>query len=311
MTWNGLLPSGQRAFSGFYDWSLSVVPPDGSAPVLADSGTLSVYCGRVPFRASDCSGAPSLLAIRYLKGHGGFTPQWQAHWVTENQPGQRLVAGSWFADFPFCGAARGCVSSLIPFGDTGQDYNPDLLVRYYGGTLAVDRGPNYAGPPVIVGRHFNMYTLLAAPGDLTGDGIPDLVAVDKAGRLWLYAGTGHNRFRARQLIGSGFGQYTRLVGAGDLTGSGPGDLLAIDRRGVMWRYDGNGHGGLSLRIKVSGGWSGYNAVIVIGDLNYDGTNDLVARDRHGNLWFFDGNGHGGFARRTLISTGWQRYAFLF
>jgi hypothetical protein len=310
MTWNGLLAGRKRAFSGVYDWSLSVVPPDAARFVVAERGTLSVYCGQIPFRASDCSGAPSLLAIRFRKGHGGLTDQWQAHWITENQPGHKLVAHSWFADFPFC-AAPSCVSSLIPFGDTGHDYNPDLLVRYRNGNLALDPGPNYAGPSVVVEKHFSRYTLLAAPGDLTRDGIADLVAVDKAGRLWLYAGTGQNRFRTRQLIGRGFGQYTKLVGAGDLTGSGIGDLLAIDRHGVMWRYDGNGRGGLNRRVRVSGDWSGYNAVIGIGDLDYDGTNDLVARDGHGNLWLFAGNGHGAFARRTLLSAGWQRYKFLF
>lgn len=310
LTWNGLLAGRQRAFSGVYDWSLGVVPPDGAGLVVADRGTLTVFCGQIPFRASDCSGTPSLLAIRFLKGHSGFTDQWQAHWVTEDQPGRQLVAQSWFADFPFC-AAPSCVSSLIPFGDTGHDYQPDLLVRYRNGTLRLDRGPDYAAPSVVIGKHFNRYTLLAAPGDLTGDRIADLVAVDKAGRLWLYAGTGHNRFLARRIIGRNFGRYVRLVGCGDLTGRGIGDLLSIDRHGAMWRYDGNGRGGLNRRVRVSGGWSGYNAVIGIGDLNYDGTNDLVARDQHGNLWLFVGNGHGAFARRTLISAGWQRYKFLF
>ncbi len=310
VTWNGLLADRQRAFSGVYDWSLSVVPPDGARLVVADHGTVTVHCGQIPFRASDCSGAPSLLAIRFRKGHGGVTDQWQAHWISEKQPSRKLIANSWFSDFSFC-AAPSCVSGLIPFGDAGHDGNPDLLVRYRNGILALDLGPDYVRPSVVVGKHFSRYTLLAAPGDLTRDGIADLVAVDKSGRLWLYAGTGHNQFRARRLIGRGFGQYARLVGSGDLTGSGIGDLLAIDRHGVMWRYDGNGRGGLSRRARVSGGWSGYNAVIGIGDLNYDGTNDLVARDRHGDLWFFAGNARGAFARRTLISGDWQRYEFLF
>lgn len=310
LTWNGLLAGVQRAFSGAYDWSLSVVPPDATEPVVAGQGTLSVLCGQVPFRASDCTGAPSLLAIRFQKGHGGFAPRWRAHWVTQDQSGHVLVVRKWFGDFPFC-TAPSCVSSLIPFGDAGQDYSPNLLVRYRDGVLKLDPGPDYAGPSVVMGRHFSQYTLLAAPGDLTGDGIADLAAADKAGRLWLYAGTGHDQFQARQLIGSGFGRYAKLVGAGDLTSDGIGDLLAIDRHAVMWRYDGNGHGGLSPRVRVSGGWSGYNAVIGIGDLNNDGTNDLVARDQHGNLWFFAGNGHGAFAPRTMLSSGWQRYEFLF
>jgi hypothetical protein len=309
LSWNGYLPSGAKAYSGTYAWSLSVTAPGSTTPVTVPGSTQVVECGKVPFRSYDCDGASALLAVN---GPDGYS-----HWYNGTASGGLGDNGA-TDDWSLCPQAL-CDTAIVPFGDVNGDGRADLLVRTGDGRLRayLGIGQSYFNPgggitSISLGTGWNAYNALAYAGDLNRDGHPDLVARDTAGRLWLFAGTGAGRFRARALIGTGWGGYARLTGAGDLTGDGVGDLLAIDKAGVMWLFPGNGHGGfLPARYKAGSGWLGYNAVIGIGDLSGDGCNDIVARDTHGTLWRFNGNCKGALAKPAKISTGWQKYQALF
>ena len=311
-SWNGRLPGGAEPYSGVYTWSLSATTAGSSARLAVPGSTLIVRCGRIPFRSYDCNGEPSLLADNAALGG-------ESDWFNGTGAG-RLYDNGYTDNWPLCPGSP-CVSAIVPFGDFNGDGYADVLVRYGNGVLRAYLGFgqtwfNTQGTKSIsLGTGWNAYNALAYPGDLTGDGKPDLVARDAHGRLWLFASTGKGKFRARTEISGGWGGYARLIGAGDLTGyafsGGAGDLLAIDKSGVMWLFKGTGHGGFLPRHRVSSGWSRYNAVIGIGDLSIDGCNDLVARDRHGTLWRFDGNCRGGFAGPVKIGTGWGKYQALF
>lgn len=305
--WNGYLPNGTKAYSGLYTWWLSVTLPGMSTSFTIPGSTLRVECGQIPFRSYDCGGESALLADK-----GGS--QGYSYWYNGTVTGG-LRNNGYTENWPLC-SYNWCVSAIVPFGDFNGDGYADLLVRYRSGVLRAYLGIGQADfnsegtKSIKLGTGWNAYNALAYPGDLTGNGKPDLVARDGKGRLWLFAGTGKGSFRSRAEISSGWGKYRRLVGAGDL--GGIGDLLAIDKYGVMWRFNGNGKGGFTARHYVSSGWSRYNAVIGIGDLSLDGRcNDLVARDGSGTLWRFNGNCKGGFAKRTEISTGWGKYQRLF
>ena len=310
--WNGYLAGGKKAFSGRYTWSVTVRTADGAPPVTLHGGTITVYCGQIPFRSMDCDGAPAMLAVGSFNPH--YAP-WAGFWYQATPRGSLATMG-YTENWPLC-PERLCVADIVPFGDFNGDGYPDLLVLNHSGVLRAYLGFGQAyfnsqgAKSIKIGTGWNRYDALAYPGDLTRDGKPDLVARDKRGRLWLYASTGKGSFRNRREIGRGWGSYVRLIGAGNLTGDGIGDLLAIRNNGTMWRFDGNGRGGFRGRRFVSSGWSKYNAVISIGDLNNDGCNDLVARSRRGELWLFAGNCRGGFARPKLISAGWRRFQGLF
>ncbi|MFD0427929.1 FG-GAP repeat domain-containing protein [Streptomyces zhihengii] len=80
------------------------------------------------------------------------------------------------------------------------------------------------------------------PGDLTGDGRPDIVARDTAGVLWLHPGTGDRKapFAPRTRIGGGWNAYDRLLSVGDLDADGRADLIAREPDGDLYRYSGTG-----------------------------------------------------------------------
>jgi hypothetical protein len=308
LNWDGYLPSGAKAYSGSYTWSLSATTPGSSTPVTVSGGPLTVLCGQVPYRSYDCDGASAVLAVDRPDGH--------SDWYNGTASG-KLSDNGYTDNWSLCPYAY-CDTAIVPFGDINGDGYADLLVRTGNGDLRayLGIGQSYFNPgggikSVSLGAGWNAYNALAYPGSLTKGGKPSLVARDRAGRLWLFASTGTGRFHSRVEISGGWSGYVRLIGAGDLTGSGFGDLLAIDKSGVMWLYAGNGHGGFKPRRRVSSGWSRYNAVIGLGDLNVDGCNDLVARDGHGVLWRFDGNCEGGFARPVSLGSGLREYKGLF
>jgi hypothetical protein len=306
--WDGRLPDGAKAYSGPYSWSLSVTTADSATSATMSGGTVLVLCGQIPYRSYDCNGMPGVLAD--AGGNSG-----ESDWFTRSVNG--VLADNGYTDnWPLCFSSS-CVSAIVPFGDFNGDGYGDILVKYRSGQLRayLGLGSTYFNAQsvksVSLGSGWNAYNAFAYPGDLNGDGKPDLVARDSAGRLWLFASTGNSKFRGRVQVSGSWGGYARLVGAGDLTGDGNGDLLAIDKSGVMWLLAGNGHGGFAGRQRVSAGWSGYNAVIGIGDLSLDGCNDLIARDRQGNLYRFNGNCRGGFASPVKISGGWAKWQGVF
>ncbi|HEX6246439.1 MAG TPA: FG-GAP-like repeat-containing protein [Nocardioidaceae bacterium] len=122
--------------------------------------------------------------------------------------------------------------------------------------------------------------LIATPGDLTGDGIPDLVARNKNTKVTgVHPGTSSGGFRARIRDISRLSAADQMVGVPDLDGDGVNDLVVrIGWSQKLFLYRGNGRGGLlRKRIRLSGDWSAYDRTVGAGDFNGDGRNDLLAR----------------------------------
>ncbi|WP_043687758.1 FG-GAP-like repeat-containing protein [Streptomyces xylophagus] len=293
--------------NGPYTFKLTATPADGSGAALTMSRTVAVSTGaavRRDFTNRTTWGPDGIGDVLTLSSNG----------VVNYRPGNGT------GGFSGAMSASGWPSTvtLVPFGDLNGDRQNDVLVRFASGELRVYRtlrGQAFtpSTPHTSLGTGWNQYNLLTSPGDLTGDGLPDLIArKTSTGEVFLYKGTGAGKLSARVRIATGWSGYKKIVGVGDFNGDGRGDLLAQDKSNTLWRYDGNGTGGFKPRVKLAANWgSSYNAVIGVGDITGDGKADLVSRDTGGAVWRNTGDGKGSFGPRVKVATGWQTYKSLF
>ncbi|MGW0712468.1 trypsin-like serine protease [Streptomyces sp. NPDC002643] len=105
---------------------------------------------------------------------------------------------------------------LLGRGDLSGDGKADLLVRYPNGDLYLYKGTGKASSPWsprIKARSGWNFTAYVTNGDVTGDGVADVIARDSGGTLWLYPGTNKastSLFASRIKLGTGFNQYNAL-----------------------------------------------------------------------------------------------------
>ncbi len=306
-TWNGRTSSGAYAPNGRLKWTLRARATAASGETTLGSGYVSVAGGAVVLR--DFSGSSAIpdgigelltlsasgaLALQHGTGTGGFSG------VTSG--------GGWATS-----------TVAVPFGDLNGDRCNDVLVRMPNGELRAYRpGCGAALAPATaftsLGTVWNQFNVLTSPGDMTGDGRPDLVARQAStGDMYLYADDGAGRLKARGRIGTNWKAYRSVLGAGDLGGDGIGDLLAVDGTNQLWRYDGTAVGTVKPRVLVFGNnWgTGRNTFVGVGDITGDGKADLVSRNAAGDLLRNSGNAAGSFGSTTKIGTGWQGYKGLF
>ena len=182
-------------------------------------------------------------------------------------------------------------------------------------SLGLAGGGFLPGTGGTIGSGWAQFKSVIAPGDFSGDGKPDLVAVGTDGTLYLYAGNGAGGFSGSgTVIGSGWAAFKSVIAPGDFTGDGKPDLLAVGTDGTLYLYAGNGAGGFSGSGTVIGsGWAQFKSVIAPGDFSGDGKSDLMAIGTDGTLRLYAGNGAGGFASDTggVMNTGWAGFQSVF
>lgn len=305
-TWNGLTSAGVRFPNGTYKWTLRATGPGGSTAATVASGSRFVHEG-APVRHDygSVDGPDGIGDLLTLSTTGTLT-------VHQNTGGGKFAEKRIGTGWPR-------TITAVPFGDLSGDRCNDVLVRLGGGALRLYK-PRCNGDitpstkyTTLATSGWNQYDVLTSPGDLTGDGRPDLVArAASTGTLYLFKGTSTGKLTSRVKLYDDLRTYKRIVGAGDLDGDGIGDLLAQDKANTLYRYSGTGKGTFSARVKLFANWgSSYNAVVGVGDLNGDGRCDLVARDTAGKLYRQYGDGKGSFGSRTLFGSGWGGYKALF
>ncbi|QGV82570.1 trypsin-like serine protease [Streptomyces ficellus] len=195
--------------------------------------------------------------------------------------------------------------NLITQGDLNRDGAQDLLYRYTNGDVFWSYG---TATPKLIAKAWGKHKAILTPGDVTGDELPDMVAVDSAGVMRVYPGRGNGGFNAPVSVGSGWGKFSMIRGHGDFTNDGKADIFARDTTGKTYLYKGTGVATKPWAAPVLvGAFGSMNALATTGDVNSDGVADVLARDTAGKMWLYPGNGKGGFLARKDFGSGWQAY----
>lgn len=103
--------------------------------------------------------------------------------------------------------------SVSHAGDFNGDSRGDLIARKISdGTLWLypTTGKGTWGKAVRIGQGWRAFTAVFGGGDLTGDGVQDVVARNSAGTLILYPGNGRGGFLASRTIGGGWNTMSQI-----------------------------------------------------------------------------------------------------
>ncbi|MEV6649925.1 FG-GAP-like repeat-containing protein [Streptomyces sp. NPDC051219] len=282
--WDGKDASGRLVANGTYTWTLTAKPADGQGAELNTSGTVRLSGGTAVRR--DHGGNDGVGDLLSLSPSGAL--------AFRHGTGTGQLAGV------TSGAGWPTSVVAVPFGDLNGDRCNDVLVRLASGELRAYRpGCGKALTPgtayTSLGKVWGQFNVLTSPGDMTGDGRPDLVARQAStGDMYLYAYNGAGELKARGRIGVKRTGYRAVFGAGDLNGDGYGDLLAVDQANALWRYDGTATGTVKPRVAVFGqNWGvGRNTFVGVGDVTGDGRPDLLFRTTAGDLMRVSGRCNG-------------------
>ncbi|MCX4981384.1 VCBS repeat-containing protein [Streptomyces sp. NBC_00572] len=286
---------------------------DGHLLARDNAGTLFFYPGNgngTLGGRQQLGATGDLLGVAQLAGAGNnpysgkegvfaTTPGGALYWYTNSTTGKLMPREEFLGAGGVSGLTVTNLSSLNADGlsDLAMQENADLT-----GTLYVDGNE--------IGSGWNIYTAIVGPGDLSGDGKADLLALDRIGALHLYKGNGKGTaFATRVTVGNGWGAYNKIIGAGDFTGDGRTDIAARTPGGDLYVYPGTGNAtsAFKTRVKVGSGWNTYSKVIAPGDLNADGKADLLGVTAGGDLYRYLNTAPNKFSVRTRLGGGFQIY----
>ncbi|NYD40939.1 FG-GAP-like repeat-containing protein [Nocardioides panaciterrulae] len=197
---------------------------------------------------------------------------------------------------------------VLNAGDWNRDGFGDVIVRIRRtGTLKLrlGDGQGHFGRPETIGKGFGRVSLLAAVGDMTGDGWPDLMGQPRGDAMRIYPGNGTDGLQA-SYVAHGAISAGSQVAVGRWDGDGAPDSLF--RSGdKLALYPGNGPGGLTNPEALGLDLSHYDWVVGISDENLTGHPDLLVRSkRNGRLWLIPGTTDG-FGKRRYLGGGMGAY----
>ena len=185
---------------------------------------------------------------------------------------------------------------VIPTGDFSGDHRPDLLGVAKDGRLFLYRGNGVGGwlsGRLQIGTGWHTMRFVFSPGDFSGDGLTDLLAVQSDGRVRLYTGNGKGGWKGTPVyVSTGFSTATLVGSPGDFDGDGFTDMIALWPDGTVKLYPGNGLKGWlnPSGVVIGTGWTGATSLAGRGDVTGDGLTDLFALRTGSELFLHPGDG---------------------
>ncbi len=197
---------------------------------------------------------------------------------------------------------------LLNAGDWDRDGFADMIVRNYGsGKLWLYRGNGQGGfaPRLEIGKGFAKVKLLAAVGDMTGDGYPDLTGQPKKGAMRIYPGNGTAGLKTSYTAYGKVSATSQVpVGRWDADGA-PDSLFRSGNKLAI--YPGNGPGGFTGKKSLKVGVKKYDWMVGVGDMGINGHSGVVAREKKtGHLWLLTATTRG-FSKRVFLAQGFKGY----
>ncbi|MET3962998.1 hypothetical protein ABIE44_002932 [Marmoricola sp. OAE513] len=200
-------------------------------------------------------------------------------------------------------------TQILSVGDWDKDGKSDVVVRLSEGNalrLYPGLGNGKFGQPRSLGLGWKSVNRLAAVGDVTGDGFPDLIGKIGSGPLTIFPGNGTKAFKAPTLAPASLRTFNQI-----------GSAAWSPRGAAFTSSDGSfvplAGGALGTALRAANGTATpvYDTYVGVGDANGDGVADLLAREKgSGTLWLLPGKTSGGFAPRVWVATGFAGYQLL-
>lgn len=232
-----------------HPWQSSTTGRMWSATTRIPAGEGFTYALEVVTGDIDGDGTPELVARVARSGDLWLLPNNGA--ATGNPWPSRVSAGT---DWGF--------ASQVLLGDVNGDSLQDLLAvdsRVSNGTLWIYLNNGSATAPHWTARYgggigWNIFNHLMV-GDVTGDGLADIVGRDDTGDLYAYPGNASTTdfpWEPRAWVGSNWQTATRLA-LGDVDGDGIADLVDLENDGSLWVFR---TGASTDPLAIPGDWAG-------------------------------------------------------
>jgi hypothetical protein len=199
-------------------------------------------------------------------------------------------------------------NAVLNAGDWDRDGFGDVMIRKASdGQLKLRRGDGKGGfsAPVRIASSFNGVKLLAAVGDMTGDGWPDLMGQPTGGSMRIYPGHGLDGLRTSYAAHSPI-DARRQVPVGRWDGDGAPDSLFRDGS-KLTLFRGNGPGGFSSPKGLGADLAPYDWVIGVSDVNLTGHPDLLVRHKSTGYLYLLRASSSGFSARRFVGEGMNQY----
>ncbi|MFF2852018.1 VCBS repeat-containing protein [Streptomyces sp. NPDC058001] len=302
--------------SGNFSWKAQA--DDGKA-VSDWTPTLGAPGCRFVFDPNRPSNPPGITSSRFPDGSDG----WPSVTGSVRTEGTFVISSGGIGDvsaYEYWTDTDTTVRTATPAdlgGSVSVKFTPTVSGANYLHARSLDKAGNKSDPAAYL-FYAGGLKQADAPGDINGDGHPDLWAVDKNGGLHRYYGAGDGTVTDNASLASDANwNQVKITHRGDWTGDGYEDLIALrrdtDGTNRLWLHPNNGYGfactacagtgadrqELAVYDPANNHWQNADQILAIGDvdgpldIDGDGTPDIPGYPdllvKEGNLlWLYFG-----------------------